>query len=131
MVHKMPIGQFVASAPNFDFQQYFADLRAPAFTTINVRVPDFFTTLNTTLAETGLETIQTYLTWHYISAYAPELSKPFVNENFDFYQRYLTGAKELQPRWKRCVELTDSELGEALGQKYVKSAFGKDARRLS
>jgi predicted metalloendopeptidase len=46
-----------------------------------------------------------------------------VEENFDFYGRFLTGAKELQPRWKRCVQSTDRELGDALGQKGVERAF--------
>jgi endothelin-converting enzyme/putative endopeptidase len=46
-----------------------------------------------------------------------------VDENFDFYRKYLRGAKELQPRWKRCVQWVDDDLGEALGQAYVKKVF--------
>src|SRR6202030_923187 len=99
----------------------------PAGTTINVRVPEFFKSFNAMPPATSLDDLKSYLIWHCVSNYAPQLSSRFVNENFDFYQRYLTGAKELQPRWKRCVQLTDRELGEALGQKYVERAFGKDA----
>ncbi len=51
------------------------------------------------------------------------LSSDFVNENFDFYRKYLRGAKELQPRWKRCVQYVDDQLGEALGQEYVRKTF--------
>jgi predicted metalloendopeptidase len=80
------------------------------------------------LAATSLEDLKNYLSWHYISTYAPELSQPFVDENFDFYGRFLTGAKELQPRWKRCVQLTDSNLGDALGQKYVAKAFAGQSK---
>ena len=56
------------------------------------------------------------------------LSKPFVDENFDFYGRTLLGSKELRPRWKRCVAATDDELGEALGQKYVEKTFGEQGK---
>ena len=41
------------------------------------------------------------------------LPAPFINENFDFYGRTLIGAKELRPRWKRCVAAVDHDLGEA------------------
>src|ERR1019366_3554091 len=45
-------------------------------------------------------------------------------DNVAFYGRTLTGAKEMRPRWKRCVEFTDNQLGEALGKKYVEKTFG-------
>ena len=54
----------------------------------------------------------------------PCCPKPFVDENFRFYGTTLTGAKELRPRWKRCVQYTDGDLGEALGKAFVKEAFG-------
>lgn len=129
MVHKTPASEFEAANRNFEFKQYFGDIAAPAFKTINVRVPEFFSALNAALDSTSLEDFKSYFVWHYVSSYAPELSSAFVNENFDFYQRYLTGAKEIQPRWKRCVQLTDRELGEALGQKYVEKAFSPDAKK--
>jgi endothelin-converting enzyme/putative endopeptidase len=56
------------------------------------------------------------------------LSAPFVTENFRFYGTTLTGAKELQPRWRRCVQYTDGDLGEALGKAFVKEAFGPAAK---
>ena len=56
------------------------------------------------------------------------LPKPFVDENFHFYGTTLTGAKELRPRWKRCVQYTDGDLGEALGQAFVKETFGPKAK---
>jgi predicted metalloendopeptidase len=56
------------------------------------------------------------------------LSAPFVNENFRFFSTTLTGAKELQPRWRRCVQYTDGDLGEVLGKAFVKEAFGPAAK---
>ena len=52
----------------------------------------------------SLENWKAYLSWHLLRAQAPLLSKAFVEENFDFYGRTLSGQKELQPRWKRCVK---------------------------
>jgi putative endopeptidase len=121
--HKMSVADLEKLTPGFDFQAYFAARHSPAFTTLNVSVPEFFKALESTLLSRSPDDLKTYLLWHYVSAYAPNLSKPFVEENFNFYGRYLTGAKELQPRWKRCVQSTDQALGEALGQKYVERAF--------
>jgi predicted metalloendopeptidase len=121
--NKMTVAQLAALAPDFDFKQYFNDRGAPGFDSLNVSVPDFFKNLGAAIDANSLDDIKTYLSWHYINNYASELSKPFVESNFDFYQRYLNGAKELLPRWKRCVQLTDRNLGDALGQKYVEKAF--------
>lgn len=126
--HKTAVKAFVATVPAFSFQAYFEGRGVRSFEKLNVAVPEYFKTLNETLTATDLADLKSYLTWHYISSNASLLSKPFVDENFDFYSRTLTGAKELQPRWKRCVELVDNELGEALGQKYVEKAFGGDAK---
>jgi putative endopeptidase len=127
--HKMSLADFVALNPNFDFNRYFADSRTPKFDSLNVSVPDFFKSLDKSLSSTSLEDVKSYLTWHYISAYAAFLSKPFVDENFDFYQRYLAGTKELAQRWKRCARNTDTALGDALGQKYVERAFAGQSKQ--
>lgn len=126
--HKMTLSEFEALTPNFNFKEYLADLKPPVFTNMDVSVPDYFKGLNAALESAKLDDLKSYLIWHYVSSYAPLLSQPFVDLNFDFYGRYLTGAKELQPRWKRCTQLTDRNLGEALGQKYVEKAFGGQSK---
>jgi putative endopeptidase len=126
--HKMSISALQALTPDFDYKTYFVERSAPSFDNLNVSVPDFFKRLNSTLASNSLDDLKTYLLWHYVSSYAPNLSKPFVDANFDFYDRTLTGAKELQPRWKRCVQSTDTSLGEALGQRYVDRAFAGQSK---
>ena len=68
------------------------------------------------------------MSWHLLTAEAPLLSKAFVEENFDFYGRTLTGSKQLLPRWQRCVQSTDAELGEALGQFFVEEKFPPSAK---
>lgn len=121
--HKMTVAELSALAPSFDFKTYFADRHAPGFGSLNVAVPDFFQKLNALIDSTSLDDLKNYLTWHYVSHYSTELSKPFVDADFDFFQRYLNGTKENLPRWKRCVQLTNRNLGDALGQKFVEKAF--------
>ena len=126
--HRMTLPQLEALTPAFNFKQYFSDRAAPGFETLNVAVPDFFKNLNATFSSTSLDDLKSYLIWHYVSANAELLSNPFVDETFDFYSRYLAGAQKLEPRWKRCVDLTDDALGEALGQKYVEKAFAGQSK---
>jgi len=126
--HRMSVSELEALAPGFGFKEYFKERSAPAFDSLNVAVPDFFAAIQKQLTAASLEDLKSYLTWHYVSAYASELSKPFVDANFDFYQRTLTGAKELQPRWKRCVQSVDNGLGDALGRKYVEKAFAGQSK---
>jgi predicted metalloendopeptidase len=101
--HKETLADFEQLTPDFDFKAYLAAMHASAFTKMNVAVPEFFTGLNAVLDKTSLEDLKSYLEWHLISTYANTLSKPFVDEAFDFDGKFLTGAKELQPRWKRWV----------------------------
>jgi len=95
---------------------------------LNVDQPLFMTTVNTEIATTPLSTWRTYLKWHLLSDAADHLSDDFATENFAFYGQVLGGAKEMKPRWKRCVETTDALLGEALGQRYVEKHFPAEAK---
>jgi endothelin-converting enzyme/putative endopeptidase len=80
------------------------------------------------LAAESLDNWKTYLRYHVANASSSYLSSAFVQEQFDFYRKYLRGAKEMQPRWKRCVQWVDRDLGEALGQAYVRRAFSPELK---
>ncbi len=125
--HKMTREEAAALAPNFYLDRYFAAVGAPGFTELNVNNPDFFKQVNGVIASESLANLKTYVSWHVLNASAPWLSQPFVDANFKL-QQDLTGQKEIQSRWKRCVNLTDHELGEALGQKYVDVTFGPQSK---
>jgi endothelin-converting enzyme/putative endopeptidase len=125
--HKMSREQAVALASNFHFDRFFQDVNTPAFTELNVGNPEFFKQVNTVLESESLESLKTYVRWHVLNAAAPWLSQPYVEANFKM-QQALTGQKEIQARWKRCVNLTDRELGEALGQRYVEAAFPPESK---
>src|SRR3984957_2469807 len=125
--HKMSRDEVVAMAPEFSFNRYFAAVGAPNFTALNVTNPDFFKQVNGVLAALPLESLKTYVTWQALRSAAPWLSHPFVEANFKMRQA-LTGQKQIQDRWKRCVDLVDGSLGEALGQRYVEATFGADGK---
>jgi endothelin-converting enzyme/putative endopeptidase len=126
--HKMTVQELAALTPAIDWPKYFAGLGTPAFSELNVSVPDFFKNLNAVLAGASLADLKTYLRWHLLHSEASLLAKPFLDENFHYFGQILTGATELEPRWKRCVEATDDDLGFALGQKYVEQAFPPAAK---
>jgi putative endopeptidase len=126
--HKMSVQALAALSPDFDWPKYFTDLGAPSFTDLNVEVPDFFKTVSVVLKNTSVADLKTYLRWHLVHSEAPFLAKAFLDENFHFFGQTLTGAKEMRPRWKRCVEATDNDLGYALAQKYVEQAFPPEAK---
>jgi putative endopeptidase len=126
--HKMSRDEAVALGPNFYLNRYFTAVGAPNFSQLNVTNPDFFKQVNAVLDSESLDSLKTYVSWHVLNAAAPWLSQPFVDANFKF-QQSLTGQKEIQARWKRCVNLTDRELGEALGQRYVDVTFGPEGKQ--
>jgi len=130
MKHKMKPGELGTMAPGLAWKEYLAALKAPPFDTVNVTAPAFFSELGKRLASEPLSAWKDYLRFHAANGRAPYLSAPFVTEDFEFYRKYLKGAKEIQPRWKRCVRLVDEQLGEALGQAFVRKVFAprtKDA----
>jgi endothelin-converting enzyme/putative endopeptidase len=126
--HKLTVHQLVSLDPAIDWPKYFEGIGAPSMTDLNVSVPNFFRTLESAIVQTNLDDIKTYLRWHLLHAEASLLPKAFVDEDFHFYREILTGAKEIQARWKRCVAATDSDLGFALGQKYVEQTFPPEAK---
>src|SRR5579859_2401144 len=126
LYHKMPVKDFEQLDPAFNWSAYMRDIGTPSVDSLNVAVPQFFKGLETVLQQQNLADIKTYLRWQTAHALAAMLPSAFVNENFNFYGKTLQGAKELQPRWKRCVRSTDRLLGEALGQAYVDQTFGAE-----
>ena len=126
--HMMEVTQVETLAPNFELTEYFADSNAPKFSSLNVGNPDFFTAVNDQLNSVGLDDWKTYLRWRVIDEYAPTLTNAFVEEDFEFNDKYMSGQQEIEPRWKRCVQSTDHNLGMALGELYVDKTFGAQGK---
>lgn len=126
--HKLTTAELSSLAPFMDWPKYFAELGAPKIDSLNVQSPTFFRGVDSVVVQHTLDELKTYLRWHYLHAKAPLLPSSFVYESFGFYGQALTGSKELKPRWKRCVQLTDLRLGEALGKKFVDVTFGDEGK---
>ncbi len=126
--HKLTRAQLDALSPAFRWTDYFAGVGAPPVSDVDVTEERFFQTADRVIAATSLDDLKTYLRARIISAAAPYLSNAFVEENFAFYGKRLTGATELRPRWKRCVDAVDEAIGEDLGRAYVAEAFPREAK---
>ncbi len=134
--HRIERKGLIELAPAFDWSGYFTGLGAPEVTAINVVAPDFFKAgLNPLLGtkkdeKAKLAALKPYLRWHALSAAAGLMGKKFVDRRFAFTSK-ITGVKQLLPRWKRCVAITNGSLSEAVGRSYVSRAFGAQAKPMA
>ena len=126
--HKMKVADLHGIAPNIEWKDYYKELQYPGFDIVNVGPPEYLKEINGQLASEPIVNWKTYFRFHVVDSFSPYLSAQFVDENFDFYRKYLRGAKEQQARWKRCVQYADRDLGEALGQVYVRTAFSPEMK---
>ena len=124
----MTVKDLQALSPNFNWTVYFTAIGVPATQGLNVREPNFIKGMNAAIEAHPLDHWKTYLKWQLVHASAGLLPTKFVQENFDFYGKQLTGAKELRPRWKRCIASTDTALGDDLGVLFVEKKFGPGTR---
>jgi len=129
LYHPMSVAELGELCPAVGWPAFIDGIGAPKIDSLNVSVPDFFAALDKTMAGSGLDVVKAYLKWQVMNAAAPYLSQPFVDEDFAFSGKTLRGAKELRPRWKRCVDTVDGELGEALGEQYVDETFGAEGKQ--
>ncbi|HZQ18146.1 MAG TPA: M13 family metallopeptidase [Terriglobales bacterium] len=129
MNHKMTLQQLQALTPDFSWNDYLKAVNAAPTDHYLVLTPDFYKGLNQLIDSQSLDNWKIYLRWHLVNNSASLLSKPFVDEHFDFFGRKLFGEKEQQPRWRRCTRYIDRDLGEALGQAYVQKAFSPEEKQ--
>lgn len=127
--HPMSLDAFSRTNPGLEWAAFFREQNLPADVSINVWQPDFFRTADKLVKSVPLATWKAYLRWHLLNGIAYALPKRFVDENFAFNGTTLSGTPQIQPRWKRCVNATDSAMGMALGKLYVKEHFPPEAKR--
>ena len=126
--NKMTLEQVQALTPSFDWKKYFAAMGVPPSHEYLVIAPGFFKGLENLIASQPLEQWRAYLRYSAIHFAAGALSDPFVQENFDFYGKTLSGSQQIQPRPRRCAINADADLGEAVGQAYVKRYFPPESK---
>jgi putative endopeptidase len=116
------------ATPGIDWSQWLTGITLPGTGQLVLTQKDYFQEVGKALQDVPLATWQDYLTLRAIDAYSPYLSKAFVDQNFDFYQRTLSGTPEIKPRWKRAMAELESSTGDLLGKEYVKRHFPPEAK---
>ncbi|HET9419290.1 MAG TPA: M13 family metallopeptidase [Chthoniobacterales bacterium] len=126
--NKMSVRDLQDLTPDWNWSNYFNDIELVAPGDINVHQPEFFKAADAVFKSTSMDDWKAYLRWHLINAAAPELSKDFVDEDFNFKDRILHGTQQIKPRWKRVIISEDGAIGEALGKLYVGFYFPPEAK---
>ncbi len=127
--HPLSTRAVAALAPHAAFVQYLRAASVPTGGFVNIAEPGFLRAYDRALATAPLSTWRAYLRWRLLDAAAPALPKRFEAEDFAFHGTLLRGAKEQLPRWKRCVEVDNALLGEAVGRAYVAKTFPPEAKQ--
>lgn len=127
--NKITVDEWAKMLPVIDVKAYLEGLGlTDRVQVVNMGMPKYITALNGLLKSTDINVIKAYLANDVARSAAPYLSSNFVNANFDFYGRVLSGKTEQKPRWKRVVSTVDGCLGEAVGQMYVEKYFPQEAK---
>ena len=126
--NKLDQHQLDELTPGYDWAAWLKAYGVKPIDDVVVREPDYFTAMAKLLDQVSLDDWKTWLKWHALHLAAPFLSKPFVEEDFAFFSKTLTGTPEIRPRWKRAVEVVEKAMGEAAGKIYVAKHFPPDAK---
>ncbi len=126
--NKMDMKTLTTVSPNFDWAIYFNEIGLPEPGDINIGQKEFIAGLSQLTNDISVGEWKTYLMWNLLDNSADYLSDDFVNQNFEFFGKVLSGKQELQPRWKRVLNVTSGRLGEAIGQIYVEKYFPPQAK---
>jgi len=129
LYHIMLLREIQTSSPSFGWAKFFQGIGVPTIQRMNVDVPDFLKSIDSVIAKTSVEDLKAYLTWNAVHEMSGMLSAEFEEETFNFFRKTLQGAKEMRPRWKRCVDLTDGQLPDALGRRFVETTLGDEGMR--
>jgi putative endopeptidase len=121
--HPVTVAAADALTPGFAWSAYFDAVGVARPAQFSLAMPDFHAEVAKMLGDVPAATWRAYLRFHTVDGLSPFLSKAFVDENFRFYRAVMRGQKEIQPRFKRVLDVVNRQVGEALGQLYVQVAF--------
>lgn len=114
----------------FDFESYLSSIGSLSFDTLIVSQPEFIKKVSELFEVEGLEVWRNYLTWKTLRHYSGALSDRFVNENFNFYGKILSGKSEMKPIKERAIDdITNKDFGELLGKAFVEKYFSENAQK--
>lgn len=126
--HKLLVSELNTQVADFEWNLYFEALGVPAFDSLNVSQIEPVKAAVALINNEPVAVLQDYLSWKVINSAASYLSDDFVQANFAFYGKTMSGSKELRPRWRRTVDAVNGALGEAVGQLYVEKYFPAQAK---
>lgn len=126
--HKIKVEDLNKSVGDFEWKVYFDAIGANNFEELNVSQIEPVAKATQLIKSSSMDELKAYLSWCLINSAAGYLSDNFVDANFDFYGKQLSGRKEMQPRWKRTVNTVNGTLSEAVGQMYVEKYFPAEAK---
>ncbi len=126
--NKFDFAGLQAQCEKWNWVNYFKNMDISAPQEINVSQLDFLNEFYKMLTDVEIENWKAYLRWCLINEAANYLSSDFVNQNFDFYGKTLSGIEAMRPRWKRVLGITDGSLGEAVGKIFVDKYFPPAAK---
>src|SRR5262249_42378513 len=126
--NKRTLAELRTLTPDFSWTEYLTARGVPSVSVVNIGQPKFFEAVNGMLKTVSISEWKVYRRCHVLHHAARRLSSKFVDEDFSFFGRTLTGAKELLPRWRRCVVEADNLVGEALGRVYAEKHFPPEAK---
>ncbi|MBK6284360.1 MAG: M13 family metallopeptidase [Draconibacterium sp.] len=128
LYNKITKDELAELAPGFDWIRYFKNISDKDFGDIIVGMPLFFEEVGKIVSEVSIDDWKVYLTWNLINRSAEYLSSDFVNQDFKFYDEFLSGNKKLKERWERVVGVTNNAMGEPLGELYVAKFFPPESK---
>lgn len=111
------------------WERFLADLGLSQVADFNIAVPAFFENLEVVLSKTPRPELIAYLRFHYVRTFSNALGGKFEEAHFNFYNKLLRGQKEQAALWKRCVDTTDQNLKDALGEAFVQKTFGSEGKQ--
>lgn len=127
--NKMPVANLRTVAPAIDWDLVLSIIGVKHIDSVIVGQPEFYTRLADVIANTDIEVLKDYMSYHLLRDMGGYLSNDFVAASFDFYSKKIYGAKENKPRWKRVLGAEEDVMGEALGQLFAKEYFNETAKK--
>ncbi len=126
--NKVALDQLNEVMPNFDWQGYIDEAGIGDIDGLVLMMTSYFEELDSIIAETPVETWQTYLKWVALNAKANALDAALDDQDFEFYGKTLSGREQQREPWRRAVTTVNGLLGEVVGKVYVKEYFPPEAK---
>jgi putative endopeptidase len=126
--NKVALDKLNEVMPNFNWQAYVDEAGIEDIDGLVLMMTSYFEELDSIIAETPIETWQTYLKWVALNSKANALDEVLDNQDFDFYGKVLSGREQQREPWRRAVTTVNGLLGEGVGKVYVKEYFPPEAK---